>query len=300
MKKDMKKLLCERERIGSSDPSTKTGGRLDPTLDYLSGDHDWGPSWISTSKKSFRFEGKLGYRSKKLNENLNPLERFLHSSIGRPWDDVYSEIRENLCPRRAIDFHVLFHLDQMVERECYIGEDGLPWRSRQSRWGGGLVHNLYVNPDTGVLSCYREEPSPLIVRPKDSLHWHGNVWFKKEKSNAPAKCGCVHFFGRKYNSTTFDPANSETRQLAAYPNENTPCIHGNPPLKRELWYVIEYGYHASDEVYNVHVFNDPKTGERVVTKTYYRDVPEKMKEPFEVRRKSANKKELKQIRRLSS
>jgi len=33
---------------------------------------------------------------KQLNENLAPLRRFLRSRVGRPWDEVYSEICERI------------------------------------------------------------------------------------------------------------------------------------------------------------------------------------------------------------
>jgi hypothetical protein len=82
------------------------------------------------------------------------------------------------------------------------------------------------------------------------------------------------------------------------------CPHGHVAYEYPLWYVVEYGYHAPDEVYDVIKYGDWKASQIGLKEgethiRYYRDVPDKLKEPFEVRRKSANKKELRLIRRLS-
>jgi hypothetical protein len=33
-----------------------------------------------------------------LNENLNPLKRYLHAQVGRPWNKVYAEIAARIRP----------------------------------------------------------------------------------------------------------------------------------------------------------------------------------------------------------
>lgn len=61
---------------------------------------------------------------KELNENLEPLWRFLKSREGQPWDKVYSEIRKNLDPKSAVQMHVVQHLKGMVSLNTFLGEDG--------------------------------------------------------------------------------------------------------------------------------------------------------------------------------
>lgn len=291
MRSDMKKLLCERQRIGSSAPSMKTGKRLNPNLDYE--DYDTGPSRISSSRRR-----QHGWLSKELNENLNPLERFLYAAIGRPWNDVYSEIRENLRPSSAVDYHVLFHLDFMVDLDVYM-DNGIAYNNKEHRWGRDVARELFVHPVTGILS---KNPQPARrVKPletPDSLHWHDNVWFRCETFRTEAKCGCVHFREQLPDGTS---------RFLYITNDFTPaiCIHGNKPIARELWYVIEYGYHHPDEVYRVYHYADSGAALRFgltvlnpVHKIYYRDVPKEMAKAFEIRKKSANKKELAVIREL--
>jgi hypothetical protein len=53
-------------------------------------------------------------KTKWLNENLQPLRRFLMSRRGKRWDDVYAELRRNLAPQSAIDMHIFQHLDHFV------------------------------------------------------------------------------------------------------------------------------------------------------------------------------------------
>lgn len=300
MRDDIAKLICERQRIGSRSKSIKTALKLDPTLDYDSGDFDWGPTYVSSARH--RQEGRcnpvavnMGKKkgpgdSKNLNENLRPLFQFLEKSVGRPWNDVNSEIRSRIDIRRAIGYHVIQHVGWHVDTSGASSIES--WR----RYG------LYVD-DNGIL-CKAERRTNRYwrqQRKKDqitSLHWYGNVWFKLETLQAPAVCGCVHFKHRKEKPADYP------RWRHFDPGPET-CVHGNVAGKREIWYVIEYGYHKPDEVFQVHRFEDgPNTAARYNLKepgdvhiVYYRDVPKLMEKAFEVRRKVANHKELKLIRK---
>ena len=53
-------------------------------------------------------------KTKTLNENLNPLKRYLASQVGRPWRKVYSEISEHLKPTSTVQQHVRDHLQDFV------------------------------------------------------------------------------------------------------------------------------------------------------------------------------------------
>src|SRR5690242_7297824 len=141
MRKDMNNLLCERSRGGPRLKTKRVHGRRF--------------EWESAPKRG-PMPGKLR-RTKWLSENLQPLRRFLLSKLGRPWDQVYGEIRADLKVTRAIDMHILFHLDHMVHTQVRI-DDRVPhvmgyegWREiRANRWD-----DLYVCPKTGQLRRFQ-------------------------------------------------------------------------------------------------------------------------------------------------
>ena len=298
MRDDIAKLICERQRIGSDEKSVKTSLKLDPNLDYDSLDFDWGPTYVSSSRH--RQEGRCNpvavnmgrkkspCRYKKPNENLRPLYQFLEKAVGRVWNDVYSEIRQNINPSKTIHYHVLQHVGWHVDVN---GTGAYSWR----RYGGGL----YVNDD-GIL-CKAD--SFRYVRPKDpvtSLHWYDDVWFRLEVLKSYAKCGCVHFKVPSHPDTGLKFGRWRNRY-----DEPAVCIHGNPPIERPIWYVVEFDYHQPDEVFQIHRYEDGEyTRARYGLKApgdkhifYYRDYPDLMNKPIEIRKQTANRKHLKMIRK---
>ena len=290
MRDDIAKLLCERQRIGSRSKSLKTGMKLDPRIDY-DDDYDWGPQRLSIARRR-----QHGWNSKTLNENLRPLYQFLDKSVGRDWNDVYSEICANLNPTKAIDFHVFQHLGWHVDLHRHGRHD--------HRYYGGL----YVDDD-GILCKAPHRRYERPVAPTTKLYWYDNVWFELQVHKTYAKCGCVHFKVPVHPEDALRPRWSRPYRG----DEPAVCIHGNQPVERPIWYVVEYFYHSPDEVFMVHKLEDyrqPGGGLRrgyekwglsetnPVHYVYYRDVPEKMKEPIEklTRRRTANRKHLKLIR----
>jgi hypothetical protein len=99
---------------------------------------------------------------KGLNENLAPLKRYLAKQVGRPWDKVYSEIRERI-PGSAVGLHVLDHVYGFVARDVFY-ENGV--LSEKWRFGGTIpVEGLYVHPRTGILR---------VTKPKARRSWWSN------------------------------------------------------------------------------------------------------------------------------
>lgn len=87
---------------------------------------------------------------------LGPLQRFLYSNVGRPWDKVFTELRQGLDVRKVTGRHIFNHLESMVETNCWIGEDRGTYTFR---WGREHeVEGFYANPKTGLL-CFTERPS---------------------------------------------------------------------------------------------------------------------------------------------
>lgn len=136
----MCKVLTERERVGSSNKSLKTGLKIHPNI--FDPDQDYGyPSRVSFSR--YRHH----YFYKEFSDNDNPLRRYLQKQVGRPWDAVYSEICAVADRRSLSGYHLLQHVGFEVELNCWVcdGEvydhPSLPHKPR----------GLYVHPDTGLL-----------------------------------------------------------------------------------------------------------------------------------------------------
>ncbi len=108
-------------------------------------------------------------RSKGLNENLKPLERFLESCVGRPWDKVYSELSENLSVRNAVQQHVRDHLRGLVILKVEERDDGV-LRGHGWHWPVTIMHgDLYVDPRTGLLRRCRERRVPREVPARELI-----------------------------------------------------------------------------------------------------------------------------------
>ena len=146
----MKKVVVERPRGQSYVPNRKFGARLR----YIPGhDYEEQPKRVGISA-SYR---DYGYSAKWFTDVLGPLERFLRSRVGKPWNDVYSEMCASLDKRKATGKHIFDHAMNMVEIHCFMGLKG---KVCCLRWGVEEceVYGLYVHPRTGQL-CHAERPS---------------------------------------------------------------------------------------------------------------------------------------------
>ncbi len=142
MREDMFKVIVERPRTGwRSAPRCR--GRL-------SGEDD-----LPTKIGMKRHVAVTRIGSRWLNENLNPLKRYLGRQVGRPWDKVYSEISATLSPGHTVKAHVRQHLDDFVARDVSIDRSGtLIGGGRPGRYGAGPApwrQNYYVDPEDGLL-----------------------------------------------------------------------------------------------------------------------------------------------------
>jgi hypothetical protein len=98
MRGDMFKVIVERPRRA---PMGKPSGRRPRDLEDL------------PSKQSMRRH--QGYYGKELNEHLAPLRRYLGKQVGRPWNQVYSDICRNLRAGHPIHDHVRRHVFDYVD-----------------------------------------------------------------------------------------------------------------------------------------------------------------------------------------
>ena len=297
MRTDMDKLICERERIHSTELSHKTGLKVPLTADFEDFD-DGCPRRLPMSRRRQEYEGIY---NKSFNENLNPLKRYLYASIGRPWDDVYSEIRANIDTRKAIGLHVMQHLWQYVERFVEI-VNGVPFESH-GRYGRVMeVDGLYIHPETGLLS-YKDR-ARYSKPPKEvtQLHWYDGFWFELLKF----KKSVCHCTSEKYVPPEKVRYRKSWREVYNAGDGPKVCQHNNPLIERKIWYVVEYAYHDPMEVVEVYkyetcseyyrtIYGLKEPGDQHVIR--YKDRPDLMAKSYEVRRKVANRKELKVIAR---
>lgn len=140
MRRDIKDVLTERERIGSSFSSQKTALSIDPAVSTWD-DIDCGPVYLSSSRHR-----QGGCWHKTLNENINPLRRYLQANVGRPWNDIYSEVRACIDPRSDAGWYALQHLKWIVETQVEV-IDGEVYPTR----GHYLYRKFYIHPESGIL-----------------------------------------------------------------------------------------------------------------------------------------------------
>lgn len=116
MRTDMHKVIVERPRHGSHDKADNKGYKTQLERE-------------NPLKEGMK---KRSGGTKELNEHLAPLVRYLRTNCGRPWDKIYSEIRQNLKLNSACQYHVYQHLFDYVKLHCYkengqiYGPDGTP------------------------------------------------------------------------------------------------------------------------------------------------------------------------------
>jgi hypothetical protein len=140
MREDMFKVIVERPRRGArSWPRARN---------RLAGEDDL-PTKIGVRREI----AVKGLQSRWLNENLRPLERFIGKQVGRPWDEVFSEIAETLAPGHVVKAHVRLHISDFVAHVA-IGKEG-EWLGVHTRRGSARPmpwrQPYYVDPRDGLL-----------------------------------------------------------------------------------------------------------------------------------------------------
>lgn len=149
MRSDMSKVVIERPRSGHQLPSGKTGLRIrdyDPEREYENM-----PNRVSGSRsKHVRTTGR-----KYFSDLLSPLRRYLRSNVGRPWNKVWSEMKQSLDSRKVTGQHIFDHVKSEVETNCYEGADGKVYSPYRGYGEHRPVEGLYVHPRTGLL-CWKQ------------------------------------------------------------------------------------------------------------------------------------------------
>ena len=101
---------------------------------------------------------------------LGPLRRWMHSQVGRPWNDVYSEACAVIKPDSVVRAHIKTHLLEFVERHTFMHE-GTVCVLETSYRGRGIIPvteerfgraSFFVHPETGLL---------CRIQPRQRLRW---------------------------------------------------------------------------------------------------------------------------------
>lgn len=206
----MSKLLCERERAnpGWGEPTYQRHKAKD--LQLVEYEDEDGEGVESAAPKRVPIVGRRGRGSKYLNENLSPLYKFIDSKIGKYWNKVYSEIREDLDTNSAVHMHIMQHLWQYVTRHVEV-RDGKVYALPQGDgfWGRGERElndgDIYVHPKSGVLCRYKRRKVPRKKAPITSMKlgkksylckFENGIWYQCDFTVAPNsqdfKQGLIH------------------------------------------------------------------------------------------------------------
>lgn len=199
MRYDMGKCVIERPRRNSGARSAKARwyGKFYWDEDGL--DYD-GHTHLPVSSKQEGYHKRIG--SKSFSDVLGPIEGYLKSSVGRPWNDVFSELSKGLGQFSWPLRHILEqHIDVAVK--TYRGIDGNIWHLGHS--GPEIVDGIrygtefYVEPKTGILRRHpeagkgwrtRHKPVPeLRMVEADPERWYvliNGLWFLGKYEEGPA------------------------------------------------------------------------------------------------------------------
>src|SRR3989344_1635830 len=111
MRSDAVYLPFEEERHGSNwMPHVKTRMKVDPSYHHDVYDEVDVPMRMGRRARHYQF----GWNTKSSGDFLSPLYGFLEKSIGRNWNDVYSEIRAVANKDSLPGYHLFQHLYQYV------------------------------------------------------------------------------------------------------------------------------------------------------------------------------------------
>lgn len=150
MRDDLAKCTTERPRRGRSYAACyklKFGGkvRVHPDPDHT---YDQERGGFKSSARRRHWE------CKEFSDALGALRGNLRVSIGKRWDDVYSEFCRKLDRRGLAGYHIWTHLKWEIETKTYLQDGKVLYRDH----GGTLeVTGYYVHPETGLV-CYKERP----------------------------------------------------------------------------------------------------------------------------------------------
>jgi len=119
MRKDIAKVICERERSGSRDKNPVSGFRrqFHPRMSACEDYEDFMDSHPSVESKTLR----LGYEGRQFSDRLGAIAGLIRKNVGRKWDKVYSNLCKQVSPTGTVtEQHVHSHLKDFIVLDALV------------------------------------------------------------------------------------------------------------------------------------------------------------------------------------
>ena len=191
MRKDLAQLLCETPRFNRRESYH--------LYRHTKKDYDLESAPCKESIRS------PYYDRKEFSEYFPPLEGMLRKNVGRPWNQVYSEVTEALHGGGAVIAHVRLHLlrDFVILQPLWVGgKPHYPYHSFRGLRNGDPVplSDVHYVDQMGILlyaedtyrkSKWRYTPKPTFERvpcDKDSAYYKlEGVWYRVYLKDLPSE-----------------------------------------------------------------------------------------------------------------
>jgi hypothetical protein len=199
--------------------------------------------------------------------HASPLRRFLEKQVGRPWNEVFSELSRTFDSRSPINRSVLERFDNWVTTKHLYEENGQVMEAAPYMREPSPVTGLYVHPRTGLLlrstakswkQIYREQSAArqakeaanerVVSKTKKLLKVDG-LWFMVEFAPVmPPRemviCQYTNREGKTVQHTQVDPESIcrdvltgeefTTRYISYHPKKTTYAKSKRQASRREL------------------------------------------------------------------
>lgn len=177
MRADMKKVLTERPRANARYAYSDFRHEANHT------DYDDLPSFQGMRRP-------YADDHKDFSDLIGPLHRFLRNSVGRRWDDVWSEVCQAVGSGNTVDQHLRGHVMQDVDVKTQLINGKVVALGRY--FGPHEPYGLYVDPRDGILYANDNRPRYKAAKGKtvDGLYYHigdDGLLYPPEKAWYPRK-----------------------------------------------------------------------------------------------------------------
>lgn len=195
MRSDMAKVICESPRHNSRYDYTEHHAlRAAKRFTVELGEDGYDVNDKFSGRRKFGKAKRFGSGTKSFGEHLAPLYRLLDGKVGKNWNTVYKEICENLNPKSTLHQHILLHVDQYVEQNTFIGEDGKVWYRtwREVQPINQMIGGLWVHPVSRMIhrskwasyeTYNKSRGKPRTINTiragsNTGFYWNEGVWFR--------------------------------------------------------------------------------------------------------------------------
>lgn len=156
MRNDFTSVIVERARYGRSRVHPKAARFPLNSLRGLMLDDDSDSLDFNESDTHQSMNAPWRHNRKEKRIHLAPLRRYLRAQVGRPWNDVYSDVCHTFQGVVSNGDRLTNYIDWDVELNVRVREsDGELITERGYSLGG---NTLYVHPETGILTLSPTKP----------------------------------------------------------------------------------------------------------------------------------------------